>query len=89
LLARGAWFASVPGRRPTEPGRALARAHHEALATVEAIVNTHFFAWRRGEPPPVGPALDAMYARWRALLDGERLVLEWPMHRLHHRQPGG
>jgi hypothetical protein len=82
LLSHGAWFASVPGLRPTQPGRALARAHHQALAAVEAIVNTHYFAWRRGEPTPVGPALDATYVRWRALLQGERLVLKWPMQRL-------
>ena len=81
LLARGAWFASVPGRRPTEPGRALARAHQKELAAVEATVNAHYFAWRRGERTPVGPALDAMHARWRGLVDGERLVLAWPMRR--------
>src|SRR5918911_570859 len=32
LLAHGAWFASVPGRRPTRPARAPARPHHAALA---------------------------------------------------------
>jgi hypothetical protein len=102
LLAHGASFASVPGRRPTQSGRALARAHQAALMTVEGIVNGHFLAWRRGEPTPVGPALDVMYARWLALPDGERLTLEWPVHPLsekalqnrrpHHgrrgRQPG-
>ena len=87
LLAHGAWFASVPGRRPTQPGRALTRAHHGALATVEGIVNTHFLAWRRGEPTPVGPALDAMCVRWRALVQGERLVLTWPVQRLSADQP--
>ncbi len=85
LLAHGASFASVPGRRPTRPGRALARAHHAALAAVEGVVNEHFLAWRRGEDTPVRPALDATYARWLALPDGERLVLEWPVRPL----PGG
>lgn len=95
LLAHGAWFASVPGRRPTRPGRALARAHHPALVAVEGIVNGHYFAWRRGEATPVGPALDAMHARWRALGEGERLVLEWPVRPLseapsrRRRRPAG
>src|SRR5918995_257601 len=35
LLAHGAWFKSVPGRRPTSEGRAIVRAHHEALVAVE------------------------------------------------------
>ena len=82
LLAHGAWFSSVPGRRPTEPGRALVRVHHEALLRVEAVVNAHYAAWRRKEPTPVGPVLDAMYAQWLGLADGEKLVLEWPVHRL-------
>jgi len=30
----------------------------------------------------VGPTLDAMLVRWRALADGERLVLEWPVRPL-------
>src|SRR5438034_7477774 len=38
LLAHGAWFPSVPGRRPTREGRALARAHRDALMTVEGLV---------------------------------------------------
>ena len=82
LLAHGAWFASVPGRRPTSPGRALARAHHESLVAVEGLVNTHYFAWRRGEATRVGPALHAMLARWRGLAQGERLILQWPVQRL-------
>ena len=85
LLAHGASFASVPGRRHTPEGRALVRAHHAALAGVESVVNGHFLAWRRGEATPVGPSLDVMYARWLALADGEPLVLEWPVHPL----PGG
>jgi hypothetical protein len=87
LLAHGAWFASVPGRRPTSPGRALVRAHHEALVAVEALVNSHYFAWRRGQATLVGPALEAMLARWRGLAQGERLVLQWPVRRLPDEQP--
>ena len=85
LLAHGASFASVPGRRPTQPGRALVRQYHAALMAVEGVVNMHHLAWQRGEPTPVAPALDAMLARWRALPEGERLVLEWPVQPL----PGG
>ena len=82
LLAHGAWFASVPGRRPTRPGRALVRAHRAALMAVEDVVNGHYRAWQRGEATPVGPALDDMLVRWRALAQGERLVLQWPIHPL-------
>jgi hypothetical protein len=79
LLAHGGSFASVPGRRPTRPGRALVRAHQAALMHVEGVVNAHFAAWRRGEATPVKAALDTTYARWMALGVGERLVLEWPV----------
>src|SRR4051812_2673875 len=48
LLAHGASFASVPGRRMTQPGRALERAHRDALNAVEGIVNRHYRAWKRG-----------------------------------------
>ena len=41
LLSHGASFASVPGRRPTQPGRALAAAHQVALMAVEGVVNGH------------------------------------------------
>jgi hypothetical protein len=82
LLAHGASFASVPGRRPTREGRALVRAHHDALVAVESRVNARHGAWGRGAVTPIGPTLDVMYARWLALPEGERLTLEWPMHPL-------
>jgi hypothetical protein len=82
LLAHGGSFASVPGRRPTPQGRAIVRAHHAALVAVEGVVNGHYLAWKRGEATPLKPALDAMYARWLAVADGERLALEWPVHPL-------
>jgi hypothetical protein len=82
LLAHGGWFASVPGRRPTPQGRAIVRAHHATLSAVEGVVNGHYLAWKRGEPTPLKPALDAMSARWLALGDSERLALEWPVHPL-------
>ncbi|HKO16516.1 MAG TPA: hypothetical protein VJU87_09765 [Gemmatimonadaceae bacterium] len=82
LLANGGSFASVPGRRPTRAGRALVRAHQAALMTVEGVVNGHYYAWKRGAGTPVAAALDATYAGWLALANGDRLVLEWPVHRL-------
>jgi hypothetical protein len=86
LLSHGASFASVPGRRVTHPGRALEREHHDALMEVENIVGYHIGAWRRGEPTPVRGALDAMYARWIALREGEALIVEWPMRPLERRR---
>ena len=82
LLAHGAWFPSVPGRRPTEPGRAIVRAHHTALVAVEFVVNGHYLAWKRGAATPLIPELDAMYARWLALPVGQRLALEWRVYPL-------
>jgi hypothetical protein len=75
LVANGATFKSI-GRRRTKPGRQLIAAHREALNEVEKVVNAHVAAWRDGEPTPVGPALDVMLARWRALFVGEELVVE-------------
>ena len=77
LLAHGASFSSVPGRKPTPQGRAITRAHNAALVAIEGIVNGHYAAWKRKEPTPLKPALDAMYARWLALPEGESLTLEW------------
>lgn len=55
LLAHGASFASVRGRKPTQPGRALVRAHHAALVAVEGVVNGHYVAWKRGDDQTVRP----------------------------------
>jgi hypothetical protein len=87
LLAHGAWFASVPGRKPTEPARALVRAHRAGLAAIEGVVNGHHEAWQRGKPTLLRDPLEAMYAQWRRLAEGERLVLEWPVHPLPARPP--
>ena len=89
LLAHGASFGSVPGRKPTQSGRALARAHHAALAAVESVVNGHHVAWQRGEPTTLRGTLDAMYARWLALAPGDRLTLEWPVQPLPGSVPRG
>ena len=94
LLANGATFKSVPGRRRTQPGQQLIRAHSEALNAIEHLVTAHVAAWRTGAPTPAGPALDAMYAQWQALPVGEELHVDWPIQRLSRvtrsvpRRPG-
>jgi hypothetical protein len=87
LLAHGAWFASVPGRRPTQPGRAVVRAHYAALVAVEGIVNGHYLAWLRGQLTPLRGTLDATYARWLAVTEKEPLVLEWTVRPLPGSAP--
>jgi hypothetical protein len=77
LLASGATFKSVPGRRRTHPGREIIRAHHAALAKAERLANAHVTAWRAGAATPAAAALDAMLSRWRALPVGQELRLDW------------
>ena len=77
LLADGATFESVHRRR-TKPGRRVVSTHRAALVATEHIVNAHVAAWRAHAPTPVGPALDAMLARWRELPVGDELSVEWP-----------
>jgi hypothetical protein len=81
LVANGATFKSL-GRRPTQPGRQVIAAHRAELDESERIVNAHVDAWRAGGPTPVGPALEDMMVRWRALAVGEELVVDWPTRRL-------
>jgi len=77
LLARGATFKSVPGRRQTGPGREIVTKNRKSLDLVERIVNRHVTAWRMGAATPVSTALDVMLARWNDLKIGEELRLEW------------
>ena len=84
----GATFRTL-GRKRTEPGRAVIRRNLTALDEAERRVNEVYFAWRRGEDTPAGTALDAMLARWRALPEGEELVLDWPDRAPGHRPNGG
>jgi hypothetical protein len=86
LVANGATFKSL-GRPPTKPGRQLIADHRAELNQAEGIVSDHVEAWRDGNPTPLGPALDAMLARWRALQVGEELVVEWPTRRLPRASP--
>lgn len=88
LLARGATFKSVPGRRRTRSGRRIIQAHSQSLNGTEHSVNAHVAAWRMGASTPVGPALDAMLIRWRALSVGEELRVDWLVPRMvpHHQR---
>jgi hypothetical protein len=79
LLAIGAAFKSVPGRRRTRPGRQIIHEHQAALDAAEGLVNAHVSAWKTGRPTPARAALDEMFARWRALPVGAELRLDWPM----------
>jgi hypothetical protein len=82
LLANGATFKTVPGRRRTHPGQALIREHREILNSNEHLVNAHVTAWRLGDPTPAGNALDVMFARWQALPPGKFISVSWPIRRL-------
>jgi hypothetical protein len=56
------------------------------------VVNAHVTGWRIGTSTPAAPALDAMYARWKALPVGEELRVDWPSQWIpritadHHRR---
>ena len=75
----------MPGRRPTQKGRAIVRAHHAALVAIEGVVNGHYHAWKHATATPLKPDFDVMYARWLALGEGELLTLEWPVYPLPDR----
>jgi hypothetical protein len=75
-VADGATFKTL-GRKRTPQGRAVIAAHAAALDEAEVRVNEVYFAWRRGDPTVVDAELEAMLARWRALGEGESLVVRW------------
>jgi hypothetical protein len=79
LVARGASFESMPGRRRTRPGREVIRAHAPELVATENLVNAQVTAWRAGAGNQVASALDEMLARWQALREGEELSVDWAM----------
>ena len=54
---------------------------------VEWTVNALVQAWSDGRPTTVGPELEAMLARWRALRPGEELAVDWPTRRLPRPSP--
>lgn len=75
-VAEGATFKTL-GRRRTPQGRAVIARHRDALVRSERVVNEVYGAWKQAEPTAAGTALDEMLERWRALCEGEELVLTW------------
>jgi hypothetical protein len=86
-IAAGATFKTL-GRKRTPQGKAVITRHLHDLDDAETRVNEIYFAWRAGQPTPLDIELDSMLSRWRALADGEELVLAWPIHHsaTHRRQ---
>jgi hypothetical protein len=76
-VSDGATFRSL-GRKRTEPGNTVIKRHVDALDEAESRVNDVYFTWRAGGATPVNAALDEMLVRWRALEEGEALVVTWP-----------
>lgn len=79
-VADGATFRTL-GRKRTSQGKAVITRHVAELDDAEQRVNEIYFAWRAGTPTSADGELDAMLARWRALKDGDELVLAWPSPR--------
>ncbi len=79
-VAHGATFATL-GRKRTPQGKAVIADHLAELDAAETKVNDIYFAWRAGRPTPLDRELDAMLGRWRALPDGDDLVVEWRIDR--------
>lgn len=78
LLARGATFDHGTRQKPTRPGRQLIRDHRAGLETAESLGNDHHFRWRDGQPTPVAPVFERLFALWDDLDDGDSLTLRWP-----------
>ena len=89
-VADGATFRST-GRKRTKPGRAVIAANVKDIAAAERIVDEHYTLWKQGRPTPTAPYFDDIDARWKALGDGEALVVEWPSLRVltGSRRPAG
>jgi hypothetical protein len=75
-VAAGATFDTT-GRRRTPAGRAIIRRHSDELDVAERLVNEVHFAWRRGVETAHDEVLDRVLVRWRALVDGDELVMDW------------
>ncbi len=85
-VAAGATFKTL-GRKRTPQGRSVISGHLDELDAAEARVNEIYFAWRAGTATELDEALDSMLERWRALSDGDDLVVEWSIERPVRRRP--
>lgn len=85
-IAAGATFRTT-GRKRTPQGKAVIQRHLAELDAAEAAVNSTYFAWRAGTPTELDAVLDSMLDRWRALRDGDELVLEWRPERSRRSVP--
>jgi len=88
VLARGGTFKSVPGRRQTQPGRQITRAHRLELEKAEALVNAQVSAWKAGLATATGTALDAMLRKWRDLAVGDELQVNWTVQQRRNHRAG-
>ena len=77
LGGAGATFRSTGGRR-TKPGRALIAAHRADLDAGEKVAGAHEAAWREGRRTSSTEALERVAEQWDAMVEGDRLVFEWP-----------
>lgn len=79
-VAHGATFTTL-GRKCTPQGKAVIAEHRDELDEAETQVNRIYFAWRAGRPTELDGELDAMLERWRALSDGDELIVDWRVER--------
>ena len=83
-VAAGATFKTL-GRKRTPQGKAVITRHLDELDAAEARVNEIYFAWRRGDTTPLDGELEEMLQRWRALDEGDELVVQWQIERSRGR----
>jgi hypothetical protein len=76
LVAEGATFESL-GKRRTREGRAVIRAHRDALNAAEALVNAEVQVLEAGGPSVVREEFDRIATQWAQLPEGETLELVW------------
>jgi hypothetical protein len=83
LVADGATFESL-GKRRTREGRAVIRAHRDALNAAEALVNAEVQVLEAGGYSVVREEFDRIATQWAQLPEGGTLELVWsaPVHDL-------
>jgi hypothetical protein len=76
-VSSGATFRST-GRKRTRPGKAVIARNRRQLDDAEHVVGDHLRRWVSGSPTLCRQVLDHFDRRWRALAEGEGLVIDWP-----------